>query len=151
MRKLAYIFILLCLGCSSDDPDSDCATVLCAAQNLMLQFVSADTGEDVFAAGVLEADNLVIEDIESGNSVFFEVIPLGVNQGIVIAFVGRNDATGTNYKISDEGAFEFDSAFEMEIAPGSACCAQISYNNVQFTGIEGEASNEFLDTYIVQF
>jgi len=39
----------------------------------------------------------------------------------------------------------------MEIAPGSACCAQISYNNVQFTGIEGEASNEFLDTYIVQF
>ena len=151
MRKLAYIFILLCLGCATDDPDSDCSTVLCAAQNLMLQFVSADTGVDVFGAGVLEADNLVIVDIESGNSVFFEVIPLGVNQGVVFAFVGNNDTTVTNYKISYEGAFEFDIAFETEIEPGSACCAKISYNNVQFTGIEGEASNEFLDTYIVQF
>jgi len=151
MKYCAFVFVFLCLSCSSDDLGDDCSTVLCASQNLMLQFVSADTGEDVFGSGALDATTLVIRDVDSGNSVFYEVIPIGVNEGIVIAFTGANDAVVTNYNITYEAAFELDITFEMTIASGSACCGQISYENVEFSGLEGEASDQFLDTYVVKF
>ncbi|MFT5752154.1 MAG: hypothetical protein ACI828_002518 [Flavobacteriales bacterium] len=151
MKYIAFIVVLLCISCSSDDLGEDCSTVLCASQNLMLQFVSADTGVDVFGAGVLDARNLVIRDIDSGTTIFYEVISIGSNQDVLIAFTGAIDTAVTNYKVSYEDVFELDIAFEMIIVSGSACCAQISYKNVIFSGLEGEASDEFLDTYVVQF
>lgn len=151
MKYFFFTIILLFLGCSSDDIGEDCSTVLCAPQNLMLQFVSADTGVDVFGSGVLDAGNLVIRDIDSGNTIFYEVIPIGTNQDVLIAFTGTIDAALTNYKITYETAFELDINFEMVVASGSACCAQISYNNVIFSGLEGMESDEFLDTYVVRF
>lgn len=151
MRILALVFLLLCLGCASDDPSEDCSLVLCAPQNLMLQFVSADSGVDVFGAGILEANNLVIRDIDSGSAIFYEVIPIGNTQDVLIAFTGKGDSEISNYKIIYDSVFELEIAFEMIVNPGSGCCAQILYENVEFSGLEGEISDEFLDTFIIRF
>ena len=94
MKYFFFTIILLFLGCSSDDIGEDCSTVLSAPQNLMLQFVSADTGVDVFGSGVLDAGNLVIRDIDSGNTIFYEVIPIGYKRPSNLRFSGLQLAHG---------------------------------------------------------
>lgn len=151
MRILAFVFVLLCLGCASDDAIEDCAEVLCAPQNLMLQFVSADSGVDVFGAGILEAENVVIRDLDTESAVFYEVISIGSTQDVLFGFVGKADGAVTNYNVSYDGAFDLDISFVMTVNPGSGCCAQISYDAVAFSGLQGDASDEFLDTYVIHF
>lgn len=134
-RKYSYylLLVLICFSCSSDDTEtaaSPCALVDCAPVSLALQFVSAETGEDLLFNQTFSIEDLQIRNIQTDTAISFGVGTSDAAQRTVITlptFVESSDLE--NYLIAIPEVFEVALSFSVEVT-SDPCCIGNEYNNV---------------------
>lgn len=129
MKYVAILCVLLLTACNADDDGVDCSTVLCASPELILQFVDAQTGEDVFVDGPLDIQDLEITDASDQLPVPFRVSQF---EGELFVFLETFVAVSTSrsYQIEVDGSFAIDFSFTAVPDNSDDCCPGVNYENL---------------------
>lgn len=133
------MFILF-LGCESDTI-LNCGTVSCAPPpSVVLQFISIETGEDLFQNGTFQRESLQIED-QDGTSIPFRFDESEMDNELVFidsqGLMTENlEITPRLYSVFIEDEFDFIVSFTIQRVSGSSCCDGYNLENVDFEGID---------------
>lgn len=138
MKKLICIFFISLLSlslvqCNSDDDNAqDCSLVLCAAPGLLLEFIDADTGENVleglFDNGAPDGFTIAIGDDNTPLTFEQEYV---FNEGQVTGFssiIGQNQV-----QVSLENVFDVTITLDIETLSSDECCPGYQYENITVT------------------
>jgi len=134
MRKSIVLFLVLIysLGCSSDDKPDNCATVSCLSSVLSLQFLSSETGEDLFGNGTFDKEMVQVTN----------ELPEGTLQGgftlsgdnMEEYFLGEIvENTGPRkYRFVLPNQFDFTISYDVRFENVNDCCPLVVRKNVTF-------------------
>lgn len=159
MKRIFFILLvsLSLIQCTLDD--INCDTVLCAgAPPIILQFISEETGEDLFLNQTFEVDALQIEDL-GGNPVEFSADEF--QGGDIRFFISTRGESAPNletvsrsYRIFIEDEFDFTVTFNIQrISDDNNCCDGFVLDNIAFEGatVENIPVNDFLGRFNILF
>ncbi|MFT5891177.1 MAG: hypothetical protein ACI9Y7_001278, partial [Dokdonia sp.] len=135
-RIVLVLLLIICFSCASDETETSnaCNLIDCATISLGLEFVAADTGEDLFFNETFPIDNLKIINTQTNQTVDFGVGTLGSGDRTIITlsiFLESNDLE--NYKIFITDVFEVAFSFSVEVISDPCCIGNI-YTNVAIDG-----------------
>ncbi|TVZ22769.1 hypothetical protein JM84_1679 [Dokdonia sp. Hel_I_63] len=134
---LAFIIMFMFSSCSSDADSAlaDCSAVSCASGNIIIQFLDAETGEDVFFNDTYSFDELTITDVS--NDADFPFVT-GISDDSQIAQVVLNafseSRSNVMLRLTVPDGFETDLSFDVEYKEGE-CCNINDYSDVQFSNV----------------
>lgn len=159
MKNAVIYTLLLCvifIGCNSDDNDgggTDCSTVLCANTVVALQFIDADTEEDLFLDGGFSLDDLQIVNQDNGESIAFTNNSQNTSVDNIFVFIPdpvNEVAQNINYRVILQGTFDFTIRYEITVVE-DPCCTDLRFSEFQFDGANiersesvGQSSNGFI-------
>lgn len=142
MKYLAIVCLLFLSACNTDDDSVDCSTVLCATPELILQFVDAQTEDDVFVDGPYDIQDLQIIDQANQMPVPFRVTEF---EGELFIFFDTfvSVTTARSYQFSVEGNFSINLSFTAVPDLSDDCCPRVDYENVNADEAEVEQLSGF--------
>ncbi len=141
VRKFFCIAIFILYVRCESDTILNCDTVSCAPPpSLVLQFISIETGEDLFQNGTFQRESLQVED-QDGNSIQFRFDESEMDDEFVFidsqGLMTENlEITPRVYRVFVEDEFDFIVSFTIQRVSGSSCCDGYNLENVDFEGID---------------
>ncbi len=132
-RSVFYVFLIMCcLSCSQDEAEETnnaCALVDCATVSLRLEFVAADTGEDLFLNETFSAASLQIINTQTNQAINFFVETFGSEERIAIVLPTFTQSADENYQIFIPEVFDVSFSFSVAVVE-DPCCIGNEYTNV---------------------
>lgn len=155
MKRLigALAFIIMLSSCSSDLDSAlaDCSAVSCASGNIVIQFLDAETGEDVFFNNTYSFDELVVTDVSNNTEFpFFTGIVDESQMAQVALNAFAESRSNVVLRITVPDGFETDLSFDVEFQEGE-CCNINNYSDVQFSNVENVVQSQggfFYNVYL---
>ncbi|WP_396596348.1 hypothetical protein [Dokdonia sp. R86516] len=155
MKRLigALAFIIMLSSCSSDLDSAlaDCSAVSCASGNIVIQFLDAETGEDVFFNNTYSFDELVVTDVSNNTEFPFFTGIVDESQMAQVALNAFSESrSNVVLLITVPDGFETDLSFDVEFQEGE-CCNINNYSDVQFSNVENVVQSQggfFYNVYL---
>ncbi len=155
MKRLigALAFIIMLSSCSSDLDSAlaDCSAVSCASGNIVIQFLDAETGEDVFFNNTYSFDELVVTDVSNNTEFPFFTGIVDESQMAQVALNAFSESrSNVVLRITVPDGFETDLSFDVEFQEGE-CCNINNYSDVQFSNVENVVQSQggfFYNVYL---
>ncbi|GGG06276.1 hypothetical protein GCM10011344_03430 [Dokdonia pacifica] len=142
-RSISTLFVLImCLSCATDDAEtaaSPCELIDCATISLALQFVSSETGEDLFFNETFSINSLQIRNTQTNAVIPFAVGSSGTERTIISLPTFTESSDLENYQITIPEVFDIGFSFSVEVIE-DPCCLGNTYSNValQADGVQIE-------------
>ena len=151
---LLGLLLVICFSCSQDETEETsnaCALIDCATISLRLEFVAADTGEDLFFSETFSLGDLKIINTQTNQTIDFGVGTLGSGDRTIITlptFLESSDLE--NYQIFITDVFEVAFSFSVEVI-SDPCCLGNVYSNVAIDANGVAIENTDFGTYRLLF
>ncbi|WP_299216450.1 hypothetical protein [uncultured Dokdonia sp.] len=154
-RRIAFLFLAIsCFSCSQDETqetNNACALVDCISVSLRLEFVAADSGEDLFSNDTFVIDSLQIINTQTNQAINFNAETLGSgDRTVVVLPTFMESSTLESYQISIPNVFEVAFSFSVE-AISDPCCLGNVYSNVAVNSDSVTIENTNFGTYRLLF
>lgn len=154
-RHIAFLFIAIsCFSCSQNDTEetSDpCALIDCATVSLRLEFVTQDTGEDLFLTNTFTVDSLQITNTQTNQAINFYTETFGSDERTVVVLPTFSESsTLESYQILIPNVFDVIFSFSVEVI-SDPCCFGNLYTNVAVNSDDVMLENTSFGAYRLRF